>query len=67
MVVPEEFRDKVNGLLGDEVLILRRDELLPRLLAVPPEDAVEVGVKLEVIGVEVLVEFLCSKHLGYLD
>ena len=48
VVVAQELVEEVDRLGADEVLVLRRDELRPRLPRVAAEDAVKVRVELEV-------------------
>ena len=63
VVVAKELVEEVDRLGADEVLVLRRDELRPRLPRVAAEDAVKVRVELEVVLVEVVEELVGAEHL----
>lgn len=57
--------NEADGLLRDKVLVLRVDELLPRAVAVPPHDAVEVRVELQLVLVQVIEQLICAQHLRF--
>mmetsp|Transcript_2371 Transcript_2371/g.6553 ORF Transcript_2371/g.6553 Transcript_2371/m.6553 type:complete len:237 (+) Transcript_2371:263-973(+) len=67
MVVSEQLGYKVDGLVRHQMLVLRRDEFLPGLLGVAAEDAIEVRIEFQVVGVEVVEEFLRAQDLCDLD
>lgn len=46
------------------MLVLRVDELLPRAVAVPPHDAVEVRVELQLVLIQVVEQLVRAQHLS---
>mmetsp|Transcript_12929 Transcript_12929/g.36903 ORF Transcript_12929/g.36903 Transcript_12929/m.36903 type:complete len:382 (-) Transcript_12929:17-1162(-) len=66
VIIPQELGHKVNGFLRHQVLILRRDELLPRLLRVTAQDAIEVGVQFKIVSVKVVEQLFGAEDLGNL-
>ena len=66
MVVAKQFGDKVNGVIRDKMLILRTNELVPRLFRVASQNAVKVRIQLEIIRIQVVEELFCAEHFGNL-
>jgi hypothetical protein len=64
VVVSEQLVEKVNGLGGDQMLILAVHEALPSLLRVTAQDVVEARIQLDVILFNVLEQLVCAKYLG---
>lgn len=67
VVVAQQLVQKVDGFVGDEPLVLRRDEAVPGLLLETAENVVVLGVELNLVLVEVLKELVSAEHLGNLD
>ena len=67
MIVAEKLRHKINRLIRDKVLVVRRDELLPGLLGMPTKNAIEVRIEFEVVGVKVVEELFGSQNFGNLN
>lgn len=67
VVVAEQLVQEVNGLVGDEALVVRVDERVPGLLGEAAKDVIVLGVELNLILVEVLKELVSAEHLGNLD
>mmetsp|Transcript_33708 Transcript_33708/g.88635 ORF Transcript_33708/g.88635 Transcript_33708/m.88635 type:complete len:241 (+) Transcript_33708:225-947(+) len=66
VIVPQEFVEEVDSLRRDEVLVVWVEELGPRLARVATEDAVKVGVELQVVLVEVVKQLVGAEHLDNL-
>lgn len=64
LCLPQQLVQKVNGLWGDEVCVVRVDKLGPRLARVQAHDAVKVRIQLQIILVQVLEQLICAEHLG---
>ena len=69
VVVPEHLAEQVQSLVTHQLVVLRVDELGPRLARdrVLGQNVLVVGVQCEAILVKVSVEFLSAEHLGNLD
>lgn len=67
MIVAKQLIEEVNGLVADKALILSCDERVPRLARESRQNIVVLRIQLDVVLVQVLEEFLRSKHLGDLD
>lgn len=67
VVVSEQLIEEIDGLVGDESLVVRVDKRVPGLLGEAAEDVVVLGVKLNLVLVEVLKELVSAEHLGNLD
>ena len=68
MVIPQHLAQQVEGLVRDELVILRVNELGPRLAGdgLRGEDVLVVGVKGEAVLVKIGVELLSAEYLGNL-
>ena len=66
MIIPQELGYEVDGFLRHQVLILSRDELLPRFLRVTTQDAIEVGVQFKIVSVKVVEQLFSTEDLGNL-
>jgi hypothetical protein len=60
----DRITQEIEGLLGDEVLIGRVNELVPGFLGVLADHFVILLFQCDIVLVNVCVELLCSKHLG---
>ncbi len=67
VIVAQQLVEEVNGLVGYEALVLRRDKAVPGLFLEAAEDVVVLGVELNFVLVEVLKELVGAKNLGNLD
>lgn len=67
MIIPQQPIHKVDRLIRDIPLVLRRHEPAPLLARVPAEDLVVVRVELDVVLVEVGVELVRAEDFGDLD
>lgn len=63
MIITEELGDKVDSFVRDEMLVLGRNKLLPRLLGVTSKNTIKVRVQLKIIRIEVVKEFLRTENL----
>jgi hypothetical protein len=66
VVVLQHFAQQVNGFVGDELVVLRGNELGPWLLGVVAEDVVIVRVELHVVLLYIGEELISSQHFGNL-
>mmetsp|Transcript_4296 Transcript_4296/g.9737 ORF Transcript_4296/g.9737 Transcript_4296/m.9737 type:complete len:330 (-) Transcript_4296:185-1174(-) len=64
VIIPQQLGHKVNGLLRHQMLVLIRDKLLPRFLGMPPQNPIEMGIQLQVVGIQVVEQLLRTENLG---
>ena len=66
LIVSQKLVQEVDGLLGNQVLVLAMSEPVPTLLRVSAEDIVEPDVEVDGIFIDVVVELFCSQNSHYL-
>lgn len=52
--------------MASSLLILSRDELLPRLFGMTAQDAIKVGVQFKMVRVQIVEQLLGAQNLGNL-
>lgn len=67
VVIAQQLIKKVNSFVGDESLVLRSDEAVPRLLLEAAENVIVLLVELNLVLVNVLVELVGAEDLCNLD
>mmetsp|Transcript_12226 Transcript_12226/g.22110 ORF Transcript_12226/g.22110 Transcript_12226/m.22110 type:complete len:371 (+) Transcript_12226:309-1421(+) len=67
VIVPQQLRNKVDRLLRHQMLVFVRNKLLPGFFRMPPQNPIEMGVQFQVIGIQVMEQFLRPKNLGNFD
>lgn len=60
---PKQVAHKVEGLVGDQVLVFSVDESGPGLLGVRGEDGVKVRIQLQVVLVQIVEQLVRAQHL----
>lgn len=67
MIVSQQFVEEVNSLVTNESLILGVDKTVPSLLLEAAEDFIVLGIKLDLVLVQVVEQIVCTKDLGDFD
>mmetsp|Transcript_3399 Transcript_3399/g.7543 ORF Transcript_3399/g.7543 Transcript_3399/m.7543 type:complete len:331 (+) Transcript_3399:546-1538(+) len=67
MIVSQQLGHKVDRFLRYQVLVLSSNELLPRLLGMPSQNPIKMRIQFQVIGVQVMKQFLGAQNFGNLD
>lgn len=67
MVISEELVKEINRLRANKSLVVSIDEALPWLLWESAEDVVVLGVKLDIVAVQIFKEFIGTKDFSDLD
>lgn len=63
MVVTQHLAKQVDGLLSDQLVVSRGDELVPGLAWVVAQDVVVVRVQLHVVLLNIGEQLVSTKHL----
>lgn len=66
VVVTKHLAEQVQRFFGNELVVLRVNELLPRFARLLSEDIIVVAVQCHVVLLDVLEELVCAQHLRYL-
>lgn len=67
MIVAQELVEEIDSLIADEALVVGINEAMPGLLLEASEDVVVLGVKLNLVLVQVVEQVIGAQDLGYLD
>ena len=66
MVVSQQFVQKVNRLVTDEALVFVIDEAMPTFLRESAQDIIVLGIKVDLILVQILKEVFSPENFGNL-
>ena len=67
MIIFQKLVQEIQGIIGDKLLVVGSDKLMPALLRESSENIIILGVKLDVVLVQVVEKLIGSKDFGNLD